>query len=117
MSAGRLIERSTYRTAQARIVFEAGGVPMAHVILFQHKNFPGAHKHVFGAYPTLDASDDNFFNDKVSSIVVLEGRWEFFADSNFHSKTGATLSPGDYPDVTAPGVNIQNDAISSLRPV
>jgi hypothetical protein len=33
---------------------------MAHVILFEHRNFHGAHKHVFMAEANLNASDDSF---------------------------------------------------------
>jgi len=88
---------------------------MAHVILFEHVNFHGAHKHVFKAETNLNASDDNFFNDRVSSIVVLEGTWEFFRDSGFHNKYARNLGPGLYARVT--DVDIKNDDMSSLRPV
>ncbi len=90
---------------------------MAHVILFEHANFHGVHKHVFTAESNLNADDDNWMNDKTSSIVVIEGNWEFFIDWNFSGKTGRTLGPGIYPWVSAPGVEMENDAISSLRPI
>ena len=51
---------------------------MAHVILFEHRNFRGAHKHVFQAESSLAEPDDNFFNDKTSSFVIVEGMWTFF---------------------------------------
>jgi hypothetical protein len=51
---------------------------MAHVILFEHAQFHGQHKHVFRAEPNLNAGDDNFFNDKASSLVVVEGNWALF---------------------------------------
>jgi hypothetical protein len=51
---------------------------MTHVILFEHAQFHGQHKHVFRAEANLNAADDNFFNDKVSSLVVLEGNWAFY---------------------------------------
>ena len=88
---------------------------MPHVILFEHANFHGAHKHVFGPEPNLNAGDDNFFNDRVSSIVVLEGTWAFFRNSNFNGQYARTLGPGLYPFVG--NVDIQNDDMSSLRPV
>jgi len=90
---------------------------MAHVILFEKAQFRGAHKHVFGREPNLNADDDNFFNDRVSSLVVLEGNWKFFADS------GASPTSKPYPPVVGPGlyrflrVGIKNDDISSLQPV
>jgi Beta/Gamma crystallin len=88
---------------------------MAHVILFEKAQFRGAHKHVFGAEPNLNADDDDFFNDKVSSLVVLEGNWIFFPDSGF--------KPEPYPPIVGPGlyrflpVGIKNDDMSSLQSV
>src|SRR5690242_4711895 len=87
---------------------------MAHVMLFEHANFHGAHKHVFSREPNLNAGDDNFFNDKVSSLVVLEGNWAFFADSNFHRQYPPILGPGLYPGLPA---GIKNDDMSSLQAV
>lgn len=90
---------------------------MPHVILFEHVNFHGAHKHVFSNEPNLNAGDDSFFNDKVSSMVVLDGRWEFFKDSNFIAKLGPTLGPGSYASVLSALGPGSNDQISSLRHV
>jgi hypothetical protein len=92
----------------------AATVPMPHVILFEHANFHGAHKHVFGPEPNLNAEDDDFFNDRVSSIVVLAGSWVFFRDWKFEGSYDVVLGPGMYPSVEA--VNIQNDDLSSLQP-
>lgn len=100
---------------------------MAHIILFEHANFRGAHKHVFdntagilqgngedGEW-NLNADDDNDFNDRgTQSIVVLEGTWEFFADWKYENKL-AELGPGRYPFAQeALGTNF---SLSSLRPV
>ena len=90
---------------------------MAQVILFEHANFHGQHKHVFRQENNLNAADDNFFNDKVSSMVILEGHWEFFKDWNLIAKLGPTLPPGAYPSVQAALGAGSNDQISSLRPV
>ena len=87
---------------------------MAHVILFEHAHFHGQHKHVFRAEPNLNAADDNFFNDKVSSLAVLEGNWAFFADSNFKRQYPPIVGPGLYPGLPA---GIKNDDMSSLQPV
>jgi hypothetical protein len=86
---------------------------MSHVILFEHWWFHGNHKHVFGREPNLDADDDDSFNDEVSSIVVLEGQWQFFRHVNFVDFLGH-LGPGVYPWVE--DVGIPNDQISSLFP-
>jgi hypothetical protein len=90
---------------------------MAHVILFEHASFHGAHKHVFKDEPNLNAGDDNFFNDKTSSMVIVEGNWEFFADWQHIGKLGKTLGPGNYESVEAALGAGSNDRISSLRPV
>src|SRR5262249_4887076 len=67
---------------------------MPHVILFEHANYHGAHRHVIGWEPNLNSSDDNYFNDRVSSIVVLSGIWAFFRDAGYHSQYARTLGPG-----------------------
>ena len=87
---------------------------MAHVILFENANFHGAHKHVFTREPNLNAADDNFFNDRVSSLVVLEGNWAFYADATFKRQYPPILGPGLYPGLPA---GIKNDDMSSLQAV
>jgi Beta/Gamma crystallin len=87
---------------------------MAHVILFENAQFHGQHKHVFRGEPNLNAGDDNYFNDKVSSLVVLEGNWAFYADWKFQSQYPPILGPGLYPVLPA---GIKNDDMSSLQPV
>jgi len=84
-----------------------------HVILFEHINFHGAHKHVFDEEPNLAAGDDSFFNDKVSSFVVLEGTWRFFKDINYQNAYPGTFGPGQYAWVVDFG--IKNDDMSSLK--
>jgi hypothetical protein len=61
---------------------------MPEAVLFENINFHGAHKHVFGPEPHLDAADDNFFNDRVSSIVILDGAWAFYRNPAFDGRTG-----------------------------
>lgn len=85
------------------------------VLLFEHCDYHGAHRHVFAAEPDLNASDDDAFNDLVSSLVVLKGVWSFFRDAGFIAPYPVpALLPGPYPDVT--NVGIDNDDLSSLRP-
>ena len=86
---------------------------MSHIIIFEHRNLHGGHKHVFSSEPNLNAGDDNFFNDRLSSFVILEGRWQFFRDSNFGSPASNVLGPGVYGWVEDFG--IPNDSVSSLR--
>lgn len=47
-----------------------------HVILFEHANFRGRHRHIFQNEEDLfhtDSPNDEHFNDITSSIVVLDG--------------------------------------------
>jgi len=85
-----------------------------HVILFEHANFHGGHKHVFRAEPNLNAGDDNFFNDRVSSIAVLKGHWAFYRHANFVDRYPVVLGPGLHSFVG--NIGIQNDDMSSLQP-
>lgn len=85
------------------------------VILFQYAGFFGAHRHVVAPEPNLNASDDNFFNDNVGSLVVLSGAWSFYADWKFHALYGSgSVMPGTYPDLSTLGIDY--DDMSSLRP-
>ncbi|HLG61594.1 MAG TPA: beta/gamma crystallin-related protein [Ktedonosporobacter sp.] len=81
---------------------------MPRVILYRDYNFQGPTKEV------TTATDLRDFNDETSSIVVLEGNWQFFANYNF-DELRATLIPGVYPSVDA--IGIANDTLSSLRPL
>lgn len=78
------------------------------VILFEHANFHGAHKHVFTCEDNLNSSDDSFYNDKTSSIIVISGYWNFYRDSRYRGFT-FQFGPGAYPTLPA-----LNDDITSL---
>ena len=88
---------------------------MAEIILFEHINFHGAHKHLYGSESNLAASDDSSFNDKISSFVINSGTWQFFRDTNFAGPASTVLGPGRYNWVENFG--IPNDSISSVRRV
>ena len=92
------------------------GAPFhAHAILFKDADYVGDHKHVFAAEPNLNASDDDGFNDAVSSLAILSGNWEFYANSGFQAPYKPVLGPGGLPFVA--NVGIKNDDMSSLQPV
>lgn len=93
----------------------SGQAILGHVILFQNKNFHGAHKHVFNQENNLNADGDNSFNDSVSSLVVLSGNWRFFRNSGFDDDYPVILGPGLYPSVQ--DVNIRDNDMSSLQVV
>src|SRR5262249_60376195 len=57
----------------------------------------------------------DFWNDKISSIIVVSGTWQFWRHANFQKGPGDTdwiLRPGYYPWVEAAGIS--NDQISSF---
>jgi hypothetical protein len=91
-----------------------------HIILFEHWQFHGRHRHVFKDESNLDTladqPQDKDFSIITSSIVVLEGTWEFFKESGFKEKIGE-LGPGQYPDFNflPGGLDVWNDKISSLN--
>jgi Beta/Gamma crystallin len=91
------------------------------IVLFADVNCTGDHTHVFETKAYIGEN----FNDKVSSFVILEGYWTFFADAEFgrpmglKAPPGGTLGPGIYNSIEAftalgPGTN---DQLSSLRHV
>lgn len=53
-------------------------------------------------------------NDRVSSIRINEGTWNFYTDANFEGNV-VTLKPGSYPFV--PNVGLPNDSLSSFKKV
>jgi hypothetical protein len=74
-----------------------------HIILFEYWQFHGRHRHIFKDEPNLDTladqPQDRDFNKITSSVVVLEGTWEFSKEFGFKEKIGE-LGPGQYPDFT-----------------
>jgi hypothetical protein len=88
---------------------------MAEIILFQHINFRGAHKHLYGSEANLASGDDNTFNDFVSSFVITSGTWQFFRDINFSGPASNVFGPGRYNWVE--NIGIPNDSVSSVRRV
>jgi hypothetical protein len=92
---------------------------VAQVILFENAGFQGRHKHVFGDIENLSTQDDgdfNSFNDLTSSLAVVEGYWEFFADWKWENSLGI-LGPGAYASVTEALGSNANDVITGIRQV
>ncbi len=88
-------------------------IPQA--IVFEDLNMTGSHTHLFASVPDLTKSD-NFWNDKISSIVVISGTWTFFADpvgAGDQPNKSITLEPGVYPDVTKEGMD--DNSISQVK--
>jgi Beta/Gamma crystallin len=85
-----------------------------HIIIFEHRDFRGQHRHIFGEEANLNHPEDKTLNDRLSSFVVLSGSWRFFKNANFDNQLGGrSFGPGQYEFVGDFG--IPNDAVSSLR--
>lgn len=80
----------------------------AAVELFEHADYGGRSMTSSGS-PNLSRQG---FNDRVSSIVIRSGRWEFCVDADYRGRC-TRLGPGSYGNLNDMGLN---DAISSLRP-
>ncbi len=81
------------------------------VVVFEHIDFGGAEWRTNLTHPYVG----DFWNDKISSIIVLSGTWEFFEHANFQGAS-TILGPGYYHWVeTRPLPNMTNDTISSFR--
>jgi hypothetical protein len=79
----------------------------AAVELFEHNDYAGRSVAINGS-PDLS---NRGFNDKVSSVIIRSGRWEFCTDADFRGRC-ITLGPGSYRDIGQQGLN---DQISSFR--
>ncbi len=84
--------------------------PAAQVVLYQHQEFGGSIVRVDSTVPDFAPLG---FNDRASSVVVEQGRWEVCEDAGFRGRC-TTLSPGRYPSLAPLGLN---NRISSARPV
>ncbi|MCW3463164.1 beta/gamma crystallin family protein [Chitinophaga nivalis] len=80
------------------------------VVLYEHNDFGGANWRTNLNYTYVG----DFWNDKISSIVVVAGVWEFYQHDNYNGPRWR-LGPGYYRWVE--DVNIPNDIISSFRVV
>jgi hypothetical protein len=81
--------------------------------LYGKKNFePGqsGFRVLFTDVPDLDRHD---FNNKVSSFVIVKGRWRFYSGRDYNGDRSKRLGPGLYPNIEA--VGIDNNKLSSLR--
>ena len=89
------------------------------VIVFADRDFKGEYLVVDNHISFADLNLAGF-NDKISSLVVLNGRWIFFKDDLKTPYVDGTnvatiLEPAMYPWVE--DVNITNDDISSFKAI
>ena len=88
----------------------------AKIILFQYVNFGGGSLVLDHNDPKLSDQD---FNDRLSSLVVVEGTWELFEHKDYKgdpwvvSAKGGPDKDGVYPDYSA--WDGKDNVISSVR--
>ena len=83
---------------------------MAQIVLYENNEWRGR---VFSTSREIGDLNRYGFNDKASSIIVENGRWEICDNAGFGGKC-MILQKGNYPSLSAMGMN---DRISSVRPV
>ena len=77
------------------------------IVAFDNDGLLGDHIHIFGNTPDLGK-----WNNSISSMVILAGRWEFFDAEKFQG-TKIELGPGVYLHVKDHG--IKDNSISSIH--
>jgi hypothetical protein len=105
--------------------------PIPEVILFEHPNFRGAHRHIFEKEDDLSLTSRSTpipgekaafgnFGRATSSIIVVSGTWLFFEKplcDGHHEQLPpkGKLPPQKYPNFKSPNP-LADNAILSLRP-
>ncbi len=89
-----------------RVTPQPGEIPQ--IVAFDNEGLLGDHIHIFGNVPDLGK-----WNNSISSMVILSGRWEFFDEENFKGTKMTELGPGVYLHVKEH--NLKDNSISSIR--
>ena len=83
---------------------------MAGVTFYEHEGFEGRS---FSTQKQIGNFEKFGFNDRASSVVVMNERWEVCQHARFDGQC-VVLRPGRYPSLAAMGLN---DRVSSVRMV
>jgi hypothetical protein len=89
-----------------RVTPQAGEI--AQIVAFDKEGLLGDHIHIFG-----NTTDLGKWDNKISSMVILLGHWEFFDSKNFQGTKMNELEPGTYLRVRDHG--LKDNSISSIR--
>jgi uncharacterized protein YcfJ len=101
----------TLRTLGALLLALGSAAPaLAQITFFEHDAYQGRS---FTTQVPVGDFQRRGFNDRASSAVVSNGRWEICEDAGFSGHC-TVLRPGQYPELIDMGLN---DRISSVRPV
>lgn len=88
----------------------AAGIHLPEVVIYEHIDFGGVEARTNLAWHFVGG----WWNDKISSIVVVSGTWRFYEHWHFEGRYW-DLGPGYYRWVEDAG--IPNDIISSFQPI
>ena len=99
-----------FRLASAVAVFTIAPHAAAQVTFYERPGFEGRS---FTTQKQIGNFARHGFNDRASSVVVSEDRWEVCEDARFNGQC-VVLRPGRYPSLAAMGLN---NRVSSVRPV
>jgi hypothetical protein len=99
---------SFIRTAVAVAAVAAASQAGAQITFYENDGFQGRN---FTTRTAVDNFKTAGFNDRASSVVVQNNRWEVCDDAQFGGRC-AVLRPGRYPSLDAMGLN---DRVSSVR--
>ena len=80
------------------------------VIIYEHANFGGEQQSIKESVPNVWS-----WNDKISSVIVKSGTWQFFEHENYGSPSSKQVGPGNYDYVEIPEFNIRNDNITAIK--
>jgi uncharacterized protein YcfJ len=105
-----ILMKTLFRGALACAVITLAGQASAQVTFFEGAEFQGRS---FNTGQNIRNLGNYGFNDRSSSVIVLQNRWEVCENANFQGQC-VVLRPGRYPSLAAMGLN---DRVSSVRAV
>ncbi|GMO12951.1 MULTISPECIES: beta/gamma crystallin-related protein [unclassified Bradyrhizobium] len=98
---GKVFEQGD--TTSAKFEMAEGCIRLPEIVIYEHANWGGA-----SAQTSLNWNYvGDWWNDKISSIVVLGGHWRLFEHTNFGGQSW-DFAPGQY-------AQIPNDIVSSFK--
>ena len=100
----------TLKTILSAAAIAAASQAAAQVSFYENEGFDGR---AFSTDRQIGNFKSHGFNDRASSVVVVNNRWEVCEDAQFSGRC-AVLRPGRYPSLSAMGLN---DRVSSVRMV
>lgn len=86
------------------------GPALAQIALYEHDNFGGR---VYRSDMAVSNLGSTGFNDKASSAIVRNGRWQLCSDADFRGNC-VMLDVGEYQSLGSMGLN---DKVSSVREI